>query len=161
MDYYLADARRTRALGADLAGACRSGCVIYLVGELGAGKTTLTRGFLQALGYGGSVKSPTYTLLEPYDVGARRVYHLDLFRLSAPEELEYLGLRDLLEPDAVLLVEWPQRGVGLLPPPDLRLILKYAERGRRARIEAHTPRGRRCLGLLGRAPKDTGRASPH
>ncbi len=122
--------------------------VIFLHGDLGAGKTTLVRGFLRALGYAGAVKSPTYTLLEPYLIGELPVYHLDLYRLAAPGELEYLGIRDLLEQRAVLLVEWPEQGVGELPEPDLTVDIEYRDEGRRLCIAAATPRGEEILTLL-------------
>jgi tRNA threonylcarbamoyladenosine biosynthesis protein TsaE len=104
--------------------------LIYLRGDLGTGKTTLVRGVLRGLGHTGSVRSPTYTLLEPYEVQNMQLYHLDLYRLSDPEELEYLGLRDLLDAESVLIVEWPERGQGLLPPPDLTIRIEHAGDGR-------------------------------
>ena len=140
----LVDETATEGLGAALGRACHFGCQIHLHGQLGAGKTTLVRGFLRALGHAGAVRSPTYTLIEPYDLG-RPVYHLDLYRLSDPEELEYLGLRDLQQEQPILLVEWPDRGAGALPAPDLVIELAYAGRSREARLVAHTEQGRALL----------------
>ncbi|MCB1756150.1 MAG: tRNA (adenosine(37)-N6)-threonylcarbamoyltransferase complex ATPase subunit type 1 TsaE [Gammaproteobacteria bacterium] len=108
--------------------------VIYLHGELGAGKTSLSRGILQALGHRGAVKSPTYTLIESYAPGGRTVHHLDLYRLTEPEELAYLGLRDLLEEGAVFLIEWPELGAGFLPDADLHVSLFYDAEARVAEI---------------------------
>lgn len=112
-------------LGAALAQACQSGALIFLEGELGAGKTTLARGFLRALGWQGKVKSPTYTLMEDYDIDGYPVCHMDLYRLLDPEELEWLGIRDVLNQDTLCLVEWPDKGDGILPAPDLRVVIKY------------------------------------
>jgi tRNA threonylcarbamoyladenosine biosynthesis protein TsaE len=103
--------------------------VIALSGELGAGKTTLVSGFLRELGVTGSVRSPTYTLVEPYDLGARTVYHLDLYRLADARELEMLAPRDMLTPGAVLLIEWAERAGRALPTPDLSLTLRYPVNG--------------------------------
>lgn len=128
--------------GARLAQACGTGpLLVFLEGDLGAGKTTLARGFLRGLGHRGAVKSPTYTLIEPYELGGRSVYHLDLYRVADPAELEYLGLREMLAEDAILLIEWPERGAGWLPAPDLRLRLQHQSDGRRLELEALTTRG--------------------
>jgi tRNA threonylcarbamoyladenosine biosynthesis protein TsaE len=125
------------ALGAALARALdgRRG-VIYLRGDLGAGKTTLVRGLLRALGHRGPVRSPTYTLIEPYEDLDPPVHHLDLYRLGDPEELDYLGLRDLVGGESLLLIEWPERGAGELPPPDLEVRIGQAPPGRRVELAA-------------------------
>lgn len=122
--------------------------LVYLEGELGAGKTTLTRGVLRAYGHLGAVKSPTYTLIEPYELGARRVYHLDLYRLSDPEELEFIGGRDVLSDDALSIVEWSSRGEGWLPTPDIRLSLEVVAQGRLATLTADSELGGRAQTLL-------------
>ena len=107
---------------------------VHLQGDLGTGKTTLVRGLLRGRGHAGAVRSPTFTLVEPYDTPRGRVYHLDLYRLAEGEELEYLGLRDLLAEPALLLIEWPERGSGWLPPPDLHIELHHAPEGRLLRL---------------------------
>lgn len=135
----VADAGRQERLGALLAAGCPRPAVVYLEGDLGVGKTTLARGFLRALGQTGAVRSPTYTLVEPYDLAAGPVFHLDLYRLADAGELEYLGLRDLTADGAILLVEWPERGEGSLPPPDLRIRISHQAAGRRVELEAVSP----------------------
>lgn len=112
-------------------------CTLYLQGGLGTGKTTLARGILRGFGHTGTVRSPTYTLLEPYEFAAIRLYHLDLYRLGDPEELEYLGLRDLLDGQSLILVEWPEQGQGALPPPDLTIRIKHADEARSLDLTAH------------------------
>ena len=139
MNIRLKSAQDTEALGARLAARLSGRCIIYLRGELGAGKTTLVRGFLRALGYEGPVKSPTYTLVEPYILGNQRIFHLDLYRLADPEELEFIGLRDLLDGAAILLVEWPERGMGILPAADLDIRLDYDKDARLCRIQYRAP----------------------
>jgi tRNA threonylcarbamoyladenosine biosynthesis protein TsaE len=136
------------AFGRRLAGVLVPPCIVYLRGDLGTGKTALARGILRGLGHRGAVRSPTYTLLEPYALGRLQLYHLDLYRLSAPEELEYLGLRDLLDAGSVLLVEWPERGAGALPPPDLEIRIRYAGTGRDLLLVPHTAVGERVVAGL-------------
>lgn len=146
----LAASADTEALGAALARAAAGlgGLRIYLRGELGTGKTTLVRGFLGAAGHVGHVRSPTYTLIEPYALPRGDIYHLDLYRLAAAEELEYLGLRDLERPGATLLVEWPQQGEGALPAPDLEIALQYVDASRSAELSACSPKGAALLRKL-------------
>ncbi|MEA3278249.1 MAG: tRNA (adenosine(37)-N6)-threonylcarbamoyltransferase complex ATPase subunit type 1 TsaE [Pseudomonadota bacterium] len=136
------------AFGRKIASRLQSPCVIYLDGDLGTGKTTLVRGVLRGLGHTRSVRSPTYTLLEPYDLGGMRLYHLDLYRLGDPEELEFVGLRDLLDEESVLLVEWPERGAGILPPPDLVIRITYAPSGRDLHLLQRSQRGVRLVAAL-------------
>ena len=145
----LDSATATEQLGARLAAVLQPGCVIYLHGELGAGKTTLARGLLRGLDHRGTVKSPTYTLVEPYQIGQWRLFHWDLYRLADPEELEFLGLRDQLDGEAVLLIERPERGQGELPAADVEITLDYAGAGRACRLEARSGIGTTLLAQLG------------
>ena len=141
---YLADPSATDALGARLARTLRQwpdGLVVALDGELGAGKTALTRATLVALGHDGRVGSPSYTLIEPYEVLDRGFHHLDLYRLGDAEELEFLGIRDIDSAGDWLFIEWSCRGQGFLPPIDLRIELAYEHEARRARILALSERG--------------------
>jgi tRNA threonylcarbamoyladenosine biosynthesis protein TsaE len=141
----LQDAAATEAAGATLANALPradgEALRIFLCGELGAGKTTFTRGFLRGLGYAGRVPSPTYTLVEPYEVAGRQVWHLDLYRLGDGAELEYLGLDEMGGAGSVLLIEWPERGAGYLPSEDLSLVLKVISNRRSLSMSARTPPG--------------------
>ena len=134
----LADDVATEALGAELARRVATGTV-FLKGTLGAGKTTLVRGWLRALGHKGAVKSPTYTLVEPYRLNDVDVYHFDLYRLSDPEELEYIGGRDYFAPGCLSLVEWPEKGAGMLPVPVLTIELEVVDTARRALLHWSTP----------------------
>ncbi len=144
----VADADAMETLGASLARALNPGQVIYLHGELGSGKTTLVRGLLHALGYAGSVKSPTYTLVEPYALACGPVYHFDLYRMRDPEELEFLGIRDYLEGDGICLLEWPERGAGVLPQPDIDVFIDRVDHGRTVRLVSNTDNGAALLGGL-------------
>nr|WP_227519844.1 tRNA (adenosine(37)-N6)-threonylcarbamoyltransferase complex ATPase subunit type 1 TsaE [Mangrovitalea sediminis] len=138
----LADADATEAWGAALGRACGNGAVVYLFGDLGAGKTTLCRGLLHGLGHQGNVKSPTYTLVEPYEDIRPRVYHFDLYRLADPEELEFMGIRDYFSGEHLCLVEWPQRGQGLLPSADCEVELQVVGTHRQLRCRACTREGK-------------------
>lgn len=142
IDTSLADEAATVRLGAALARSLPSdsrGLLLSLSGEVGAGKTTLIRAMLRELGHAGPVPSPTYTLVEPYDVAGRIVYHVDLYRLSEPGELEFIGWSDLRE--GLLLVEWPERAKALTAPADIAVELRYAKVGRKARLVSTGARG--------------------
>ena len=140
------------ALGVALAHALQlgdGGALIYLSGDLGAGKTTLSRGLLRGLGFSGRVKSPTYTLVELYVVSRLNLYHFDFYRFGEPEEWQEAGFRDLFNETNICLVEWPEKAGELLPPPDLKITLKSTQaEGRDAKLEALTPQGRQMLSML-------------
>lgn len=123
------------ALGAQLARRFPQGGVILLQGDLGAGKTTLVRGLLQELGHQGNVKSPTYTLVEPYHIQGRDIYHFDLYRLADPEELEYMGIRDYLRADSLCLIEWPEKAAEFLSHYNLRIEIKHFGDSRKVFVE--------------------------
>ena len=136
------------ALARALAPALACGGIVHLVGDLGAGKTTFARALLQALGVGDRVKSPTYSLIESYRIGDLQAHHLDLYRIAAADELEWLGLADLLDANSLLLIEWPERGSGALPPADLILHFEHAGERRNIAVRAQSARGRECLRIL-------------
>jgi tRNA threonylcarbamoyladenosine biosynthesis protein TsaE len=163
---FLPHASDTEALGARLAAALLEeadasppspvAASIHLRGRLGAGKTTLVRGLARALGIQGPIKSPTYTLVEPYTDGAITLYHIDLYRLgdgdgnSGGDELEYLGLRDAFAEPALVVIEWPERAEGRLPEADLHVHLTVVGAGRDARVSARTARGEALLAIFQR-----------
>ncbi len=121
-------------LGRSWAGKIPDGSVIFFAGELGAGKTTLITGLLWGFGFDGMVTSPTYTLVEPYTVNQRSIYHFDLYRLKSAGELEMIGVRDMIGPDTISLIEWPDRGAGLLPTADCKIQIEYLRSGRKVNI---------------------------
>lgn len=144
----LANETATLALGAALAPCLRPGMQVWLRGDLGAGKTTLVRGLLRALGHGGAVKSPTYSLVELYTLSRLYLYHFDFYRLKVATEWIEAGFADAFDGAAVCLVEWPERADGTLPAPDLEIVLEAVDDARVARIVAHGEAALRCLDCL-------------
>ena len=142
------DAEATLRLGAALAAGVAPGRVLHLRGELGTGKTTLVRGLLRALGHRGRVKSPSYSLLEPYTLSSLNLYHFDFYRFKDRSEWLSSGFREYFNPDSLCIVEWPERAGEGLAPPDLELRLEFAGEARRARLEARTPAGESWLSAL-------------
>ena len=151
LEWALPDESATLALGAALAATLAPGVAIHLSGGLGAGKTTLSRGMLRAMGYEGRVKSPTYTLVELYVISKLHLYHFDFYRFNDPEEWNDAGFRDLFNETNVCLVEWPEKAGELLPAADLNILLEVTPaQSRRASISAGSPRGKRMLEQLRR-----------
>ncbi|MDR1367815.1 MAG: tRNA (adenosine(37)-N6)-threonylcarbamoyltransferase complex ATPase subunit type 1 TsaE [Candidatus Accumulibacter sp.] len=153
--FFLSDEASTITLGHKLAPFLGPGMVVWLRGDLGAGKTTIARAILRALGHTGAVKSPTFTLVEVYVVSSLYLYHLDLYRFNAPREFEEAGLGEYFEKDAVCLVEWPEKAADFLPPADIELFLCLAGESRKARLSARGERGYKCLNALRKAFKST------
>lgn len=143
------DADAQEALGHRFAAALKGHGVVYLEGDLGAGKTTFTRGVLRGFGHAGAVKSPTYTLVEPYELPGLTVFHFDLYRLTDPEELELMGIREYFRADSLVLVEWPARGAPLLPPADVVITIRAGQHGgRELEFTAHNDYGLAVLAAL-------------
>jgi tRNA threonylcarbamoyladenosine biosynthesis protein TsaE len=138
---FLADEEAMVRFGTRIADVTKGHGVIFLEGDLGMGKTTLSRGIIRGLGHKGAVKSPTFTVVEPYEIGEIRAFHFDLYRLVDPEELEYIGIRDYFEEDALCLFEWPQKGAGILPKPDLTITISPHESGRSLNLSPQGARG--------------------
>ncbi len=143
---HIANEEKMEKLGALLYDACpEGGIILYLSGTLGAGKTTFVRGFLREAGYQGKVKSPTYTLVEPYEFEFLTLYHFDFYRLNSPDELEYMGIRDYFQTNAFCLVEWPEKAQALLPPCDIQVSIDIQTHDRKVTIKANTLRGKDVL----------------
>ncbi|AAN53677.1 tRNA (adenosine(37)-N6)-threonylcarbamoyltransferase complex ATPase subunit type 1 TsaE [Shewanella oneidensis MR-1] len=148
LTFQLNNEDETIAVGQTLARHIQAPLTLYLTGDLGAGKTTLSRGLIQGLGHKGAVKSPTYTLVEPYELDGVEVYHFDLYRLNDPEELEFMGIRDYFTDNSLCIVEWPDKGEGLLPDADIHLHLNYVNQGREIHIRALTDSGKTLLAAI-------------
>lgn len=142
---YLPDETEMLKLAAKLAVGMQGVGIIFLQGPLGAGKTTFSRGFLQGLGYAGKVKSPTYTIVEPYHLQDITVFHFDFYRIQDPHELELIGIRDYFHEQAICLIEWPECAGGLLPNPDLSCYIEIKSTGREIKIMANSERGQHIL----------------
>ncbi|MGZ5571275.1 MAG: tRNA (adenosine(37)-N6)-threonylcarbamoyltransferase complex ATPase subunit type 1 TsaE [Usitatibacter sp.] len=147
---HLPDESATLALGAALAACLEAGLTIYLRGELGAGKTTLVRGVMRALGHEGSVKSPTYTLVEVYEVSRLHLHHFDFYRFHDPREWIDAGFRESFNGRNVSLIEWPEKAGGLLPPADVEIALELSGFARNASLHSSSPAGQKCLDCLAR-----------
>lgn len=150
---FIADENAMLAFAQKLAQAIRqvsseNALVFYLNGDLGAGKTTLSRGIVQAFGHQGNVKSPTYTLVEEYHLPEKHIYHFDLYRLSDPEELEFMGIRDYFSQNSLCLIEWAEKGKGLLKQADLLINIAYADTARQIELVAQTEQGKLLIELL-------------
>ena len=153
LEYFLPDEEATIAVGAGLAEVLKNlvvqqALVVYLNGDLGAGKTTLTRGFVRGMGHQGNVKSPTYTLVEPYELANWRIFHFDLYRLADAEELEYMGIRDYFNKDCCCFIEWPEKGNGLLANADLIINIAYQDEQRIIKLQAKSNHGEQVISEL-------------
>ena len=148
LTFNLEDVAATERLGAALAGVLPAGMLIFLQGDLGAGKTCLVRGVLRKLGHQGAVKSPTYTLLEEYSLSGKKIVHFDLYRLTDPEELDLIGIRDYFDGEASCFIEWPQRGEGYLPTADVVIQIVLDGHGRSAIISACSESGKKMLEFI-------------
>jgi tRNA threonylcarbamoyladenosine biosynthesis protein TsaE len=160
----LPDEAATQRAGEALAPAIGPGMVIFVEGDLGAGKTTLVRALIRALGHAGAVKSPTYSLVEVYVISSLYLYHFDFYRFESPEEFLDAGFDEYFTDTSVCLVEWPERAQGCVPPPDLRLRLHHADFGRLLEAVADTPKGAKCLSTLQSAlggDAFSGQPAPH
>jgi len=138
----------TTEVGAKVATCLKGGEIIYLKGELGTGKTTLVRGVLHKLGFTGSVKSPTFTIVEPYSIDNHVIYHFDLYRLDDPEELESLGIRDYCDGQSICFFEWPEKGGNLLPSADINIEMTYLESTREVEFTSKSEVGKIILNQL-------------
>ncbi|MDM8558465.1 tRNA (adenosine(37)-N6)-threonylcarbamoyltransferase complex ATPase subunit type 1 TsaE [Candidatus Parabeggiatoa sp. HSG14] len=148
MTHLITESAAMEDFGGHLAHACHTHSVLHLCGELGVGKTTLVRGFLKALGHKTTVKSPTYTLVEPYQLNKRMIYHFDFYRLGDPEELEYMGIRDYLEGNIICLIEWPEKGGQFTPLPDIKIQLFHHAESRLLEIKAYSIMGQSIIANL-------------
>ena len=159
--FQLPDEAATQRLGEILAPLLQSGLVVFLEGDLGAGKTTLVRALIRALGYAGPVKSPTYSLVEVYVISSLYLYHFDFYRFESPEEFLDAGFSEYFNDTAVCLVEWPEHAHGCVPSPDLRLRLHHAGFGRVLEAVADSPEGTQCIkGLASAWGGDSGSVTP-
>ena len=138
----------TKEIGAKVASCLKGGEIIYLKGELGTGKTTLVRGALNGFGHTGNVKSPTFTIVEPYSIDDHVIYHFDLYRLDDPEELESLGIRDYCDGQSICFFEWPEKGGDFLPDADILISLSYQNEGRALEISTFSEIGDSIIGNL-------------
>lgn len=142
---FLPDEKATVAMADSMARALDDTAIIFLHGPLGAGKTTFCRGLLRSLGYDGAVKSPTYTLVEPYELEKTTVFHFDLYRVHDPDELEFIGIRDYFAPNAICLIEWPEHGEGWLPLPDVTCYIEMHATGRQLKLIASSLMGEKII----------------
>lgn len=138
----------TLAFAAHLATLINDKIIIFLYGPLGAGKTTFTRGFLRGLQFQGKVKSPTYTLVEPYQINDKTIFHFDFYRINDPMELQYVGIEEYFHQRAICLIEWPEKALPLLPDPDLNCYIAYQNGGREIRLQANSQLGNTILQKL-------------